>query len=52
VLQASSFSAADGFHPSDSGYAIMADLGYAALSSGSAPAPQPACAQRTLLPVF
>ena len=42
----------DGFHPSDAGYAIMADLGYAALTSGSAPAPQSSCAQRTVLPVF
>ena len=39
-------------HPSDAGYAIMADLGYAALTSGSAPAPQSSCAQRTALPVF
>jgi hypothetical protein len=30
----------------------MADLGYAALSSGGAPAPQSACATRTILPVF
>jgi lysophospholipase L1-like esterase len=51
VLQPSSFSAADGFHPSDAGYAIMADLGYAALTSGS-PTPQSACAQRTVFPVF
>ena len=42
----------DGFQPSDAGYAIMADLGYAALTSGSAPAPQSSCAQRTALPVF
>jgi lysophospholipase L1-like esterase len=51
VIQPSSFSG-DGFHPSDAGYAIMAELGYAALTSGSAPTPQPSCAQRTLLPVF
>jgi lysophospholipase L1-like esterase len=51
VLQAGAFSG-DGFHPNDTGYAIMADLGYAALTSGSAPAPQPACGQRTLLPAF
>jgi len=42
----------DGFHPSDAGYAIMADLGFAALTSGSTPAPQSSCAQRTALPVF
>jgi lysophospholipase L1-like esterase len=51
VLQPSSFSA-DGFHPSDAGYALMADLGYAALSSGSASPPQSSCGPRSLLPVF
>jgi lysophospholipase L1-like esterase len=51
VLQAGAFSG-DGFHPNDTGYAVMADLGYAALTSGSAPPPQSACAQRTVLPVF
>ena len=51
IAQPASYSS-DGFHPSDAGYAIMADLGYAALTSGSAPAPQSSCAQRTVLPVF
>jgi lysophospholipase L1-like esterase len=51
AIQPSTFSA-DGFHPSDAGYALMADLGYAALSSGAAPAPQSVCATRTILPVF
>jgi len=51
LVQPATFSS-DGFHPSDAGYAIMADLGYAALTSGSAPAPQSSCAQRTALPVF
>lgn len=51
TLQPSSYSD-DGFHPSDAGYALMADLGYAALTSGSAPPPQPNCATRTVLPVF
>jgi lysophospholipase L1-like esterase len=51
-IQPSTFSADDGFHPSDAGYALMADLGYAALSSGAAPAPQSACASRAILPVF
>ena len=51
VLQPSSFSA-DGFHPSDAGYALMAEAGFSALSSGSAPPPQPACASRSVLPVF
>ena len=51
VVQPSSFSA-DGFHPSDAGYALMADLGYAALSNGSAPAPQSSCGPRSVLPGF
>ena len=51
AIQPASFSA-DGFHPSDAGYALMADLGYAALSSGSAPTPQSTCGNRTLLPGF
>lgn len=42
----------DGFHPSDAGYAVMADLLYPALRSGSAPAPSSNCPQRTLLPAF
>ena len=42
----------DGFHPSDSGYALMAELAYPALAGGSAPSPSPSCSQRTLLPVF
>jgi lysophospholipase L1-like esterase len=49
--QPSTFSA-DGFHPSDAGYALMADLGYAALSTGSAATPQSNCPTRALLPVF
>jgi lysophospholipase L1-like esterase len=51
VLQPSSFSG-DGFHPSDAGYATMAELGYPALATGSAPSPQPSCASRTLLPHY
>lgn len=42
----------DGFHPSDSGYAVMADLLYPALRNGTAPAPSPNCPQRTIAPVF
>ena len=41
----------DGFHPSDQGYQLMADLAYPAMSLGTAPPPGPSCAQRTLLPV-
>lgn len=42
----------DGFHPSDAGYAAIADLLYPALRNGTAPTPSSSCAQRTLLPVF
>ena len=42
----------DGFHPSDSGYVVMADLLYPALRNGSASSPSGTCGQRTLLPVF
>ncbi len=42
----------DGFHPSDSGYQVMADLAYPVLANGTATAPASSCAQRTLVPVF
>lgn len=42
----------DGFHPSDSGYAVMAELLYPALRNGAAPAPSGSCAQRTAVPTF
>ena len=42
----------DGFHPSDTGYAVMADLLYPALRNGTAPAPSSNCAQRSAVPVF
>ena len=48
----SSLFSSDGFHPSDSGYALMAELTYPALASNSAPSPSSSCPQRTLLPVF
>lgn len=51
IYNASNYSS-DGFHPSDSGYVVMADLLYPALRTGSSPAPSPSCAQRTLLPAF
>jgi lysophospholipase L1-like esterase len=38
----------DGFHPSDSGYALMAELLYPALRNGTAPAPSGSCPQRTV----
>jgi lysophospholipase L1-like esterase len=41
---------ADGFHPNDAGYAIMAEKLAAAIASSSFPAPAAACAQMTLIP--
>jgi lysophospholipase L1-like esterase len=51
VYEAASYSS-DGFHPSDRGYTIMAELTYPALASGAASAPSASCPQRRLLPVF
>jgi lysophospholipase L1-like esterase len=51
VYEPSSF-ANDGFHPSDRGYAVIAELTYPRLSTGTGPAPSSTCSQRTLLPVF
>ncbi|MDQ3069058.1 MAG: SGNH/GDSL hydrolase family protein [Acidobacteriota bacterium] len=45
---ASSFSS-DGFHPSDAGYAIMADMMLAAIL-GNATAPSPSCGRMTIVP--
>jgi lysophospholipase L1-like esterase len=42
----------DGFHPSDSGYQLMADLGYPAFSTGAASAPSSSCGERTAVPAF
>lgn len=44
--------APDGFHPNDSGYALMAELAYPALANGTAAPPSSSCAPRTALPVF
>jgi lysophospholipase L1-like esterase len=38
----------DGFHPNDSGYAFMADLVYAAATTGSSPTPRSSCPQMNL----
>lgn len=51
LYSASHFSS-DGFHPSDQGYALMAELLYPALRTGSAPAPSSTCPQRILVPVY
>lgn len=43
---------ADGFHPSDSGYALIADLTYPVLADGAGQAPLSSCPSRTLLPAY
>ena len=40
--------ASDGFHPNDSGYAIIADLAFPAVLNGTAPSPSSSCSQRTI----
>lgn len=42
--------ASDGFHPGDAGYAVLAELAWPALSSGTASPPNPSCPQRRLFP--
>lgn len=49
IYDAANFSS-DGFHPNDRGYAILADLAYAAATSTSYPAPASDCAQRRVVP--
>lgn len=51
ILEAASFSS-DGFHPSDRGYALMAELAYPAVVNGSHPAPAADCALRRVAPAF
>jgi lysophospholipase L1-like esterase len=43
---------ADGFHPSDAGYLVMADLLYPALRNGTATTASGSCPQRTAVPVW
>lgn len=40
----------DGFHPSDAGYALMADVVWPVLMSGTAPTPASSCPARSLAP--
>ena len=47
VYSTANFSS-DGFHPSDSGYALMAELLYPALRNGTAPPPVANCPQRSV----
>lgn len=49
IYQASIYSS-DGFHPNDSGYALIADEIVKAVTLSSYPAPRSACAQMTLVP--
>ena len=51
VLEPSSFSG-DGYHPSDRGYALMAELTYPAMVNATHPAPAADCGQRHLFPPF
>lgn len=51
ILEPSSFSS-DGFHPSDRGYALMAELAYPAVVNSSHPSPAADCAMRRVAPVF
>jgi lysophospholipase L1-like esterase len=50
VLEPSSFSG-DGYHPSDRGYALMAELTYPAMVNGSHPPPGD-CGQKRLFPPY
>ena len=51
VYEPSSFSS-DGFHPSDRGYQLIADLAYPAVANGTSSTPSTTCPQRALLPVI
>jgi len=51
VLEPSSFSG-DGYHPSDRGYALMAELAYPAMVNASHPAPAADCGQKHLFPPY
>lgn len=51
ILEPSSFSS-DGFHPSDRGYALMAEIAYPAVVNGTFPAPQADCALRRVAPAY
>ena len=51
VIEPSSFSG-DGFHPSDRGYALMAELAYPAMVNPSHPAPAADCGQKRIFPAY
>lgn len=49
MYQSASFSS-DGFHPSDAGYAVMAEKMYAAYQASSYPAPSASCGRMSIVP--
>lgn len=51
IVEPASFSS-DGFHPSDRGYALMAEIAYPAVINPSHPAPAADCGLRRAAPVF
>ena len=51
ILEPASFSS-DGFHPSDRGYGLMADLAYNAVTSGTYQAPAADCALKRVAPIY
>lgn len=48
-MYAASAYSADGFHPNDNGYAVMADLMLAAIRNTSYPAPSASCGRMTIV---
>lgn len=42
----------DGFHPSDQGYQLFAEVAFEPLANGRGTGPSSGCAQRTLVPAF
>ncbi len=51
ILEPASFSS-DGFHPSDRGYQLMADLAYTAVTSATYSAPAADCALKRVAPIY
>lgn len=51
ILEPASFSS-DGFHPSDRGYQLMADLAYSAVTNTGYPAPAADCSLRRVAPIY
>ena len=51
VIEPASFST-DGFHPSDRGYALMAELAYPAMVNATHPAPAGDCGLKRIFPAY